>query len=214
MGQTAWLRIIRDCFIAGHNSCELRRHLDSVSPETPIWDIVDWCRVWESHADLDVRRASKPGPDLTFPTYAVSCSDGGMDDLRVAAVTTPQYAPETLFWRLLASTVAPAPAPKSEPPTVGQLLQHLLPETQSRQTALAAATGTSGLETLLQNLLSRSLTSAPISRPGPMRQDLTLVVCFSCGKAGHSATRCPALDESSRLCCRDGRRKRKGVVML
>ena len=116
MGQTAWLRIIRDCFIAGHNSCELRRHLDSVSPETPIWDIVDWCRVWESHADLDVRRASKPGPDLTFPTYAVSCSDGGMDDLRVAAVTTPQYAPETLFWRLLASTAAPAPAPKPEPP--------------------------------------------------------------------------------------------------
>ena len=32
MGQTARLCIIRDLFIAGHNSCELRRHLDSVSP--------------------------------------------------------------------------------------------------------------------------------------------------------------------------------------
>ena len=32
MGQTAWLRIIRDWFVAGHDSCELRR-------------------VWESHSE-------------------------------------------------------------------------------------------------------------------------------------------------------------------
>ena len=61
-GQTARLHLIRDRFIAGHNSCELRRHLDSVPLETPIWDIVDRCRVWESHADSDVRRVSKMGP--------------------------------------------------------------------------------------------------------------------------------------------------------
>ena len=59
----AWLRLIRDRFIAGHNSFELRRHLDSVPPETPIRDIVDRCRVWESHADSDVRRVNKPGPE-------------------------------------------------------------------------------------------------------------------------------------------------------
>ena len=35
MGQTARLRLIRDRFIAGHNSCELRRHLDSVPSENP-----------------------------------------------------------------------------------------------------------------------------------------------------------------------------------
>ena len=34
MGQTARLRLIRDRFIAGHNSCELRRYLDSVPPKT------------------------------------------------------------------------------------------------------------------------------------------------------------------------------------
>ena len=67
MGQTARLRIILDRFIAGHDSCELRRHLDSVSPETPIREIVDRCRVWESHADSDTRRFSKPGPDRPFP---------------------------------------------------------------------------------------------------------------------------------------------------
>ena len=41
MGHTARLRLIRDRFIAGHSSCELRRHLDSVPPETPIRDVVD-----------------------------------------------------------------------------------------------------------------------------------------------------------------------------
>ena len=45
MGQTAQLRLVRDRFIAGHNSCELRRHLDSVPPETPLRDVVDRCRV-------------------------------------------------------------------------------------------------------------------------------------------------------------------------
>ena len=45
VGQTVRLRLIRDRFIAGHNSCELHRHLDSVPPETPGWDIVDRCRV-------------------------------------------------------------------------------------------------------------------------------------------------------------------------
>ena len=51
MGQAARLRLIRDTFIAGHNSCDLCRHLDSAPPETPIRDVVDRCRVWESHAD-------------------------------------------------------------------------------------------------------------------------------------------------------------------
>ena len=45
MGQTDPLRLIRDRFIAGHNSCDLRRHLDSAPPETPIRDVVDRCRV-------------------------------------------------------------------------------------------------------------------------------------------------------------------------
>ena len=60
MGQTARLCLIRDRFIAGHGSCELRRHYYSVPLETPIRDVVDSCRVWESHTDPAVRRVSKP----------------------------------------------------------------------------------------------------------------------------------------------------------
>ena len=145
-----------------------------------IRDIVDLCRVWESHADLDVRCASKPEPDPTYPTYAVSGSDGGIDDLRVAAVTTPQSAPdqlETLLRRL--STAAPAPAPKPEPPTVGQLLQCLLPEAQSRQPIPAC-----------DGIVSPAVRRVIV--PPAVRHWMNL----------------------SRLCCRDGRRRRKGVVML
>ena len=57
------LRLIRDRFIAGHNSCDLRRHLDSAPPETPIRDVVDRCRVWESHADPASSRMRKPTTD-------------------------------------------------------------------------------------------------------------------------------------------------------
>ena len=60
MGQTARLRLIRDRFIAGHNSCDLRRHLDSAPPEIHIRDVVDRCRVWESHAYPAISRTRKP----------------------------------------------------------------------------------------------------------------------------------------------------------
>ena len=75
MRQTARLRLIRDRFIAGHDNCDLRRHLDSVPPESQIRDMVDRCRVWESHADPMVRRMTKPTPDMMYPTYAVGDAD-------------------------------------------------------------------------------------------------------------------------------------------
>ena len=55
MGHTAQLRLIHVCdqFIAGFDSCALRRHLDSVSPETPILDIIDRC--WCGRATLTPR---------------------------------------------------------------------------------------------------------------------------------------------------------------
>ena len=35
MGPNAQLQLIRDRFIAGHENCALRRHLNSIPPETP-----------------------------------------------------------------------------------------------------------------------------------------------------------------------------------
>ena len=43
--------MIRDKFIAGHEQCALRRQFDGFAQDTPIGEIVDSCRVWESHSD-------------------------------------------------------------------------------------------------------------------------------------------------------------------
>ena len=96
MGQTARLRLIRDRFIAGHSSCELRRYLDSVPPETPIRDVVDRCRVLESHADPEIRRVSKPRPGPIYPAYVVGDSEQVGESLRVAAVAKPKSPPDQL----------------------------------------------------------------------------------------------------------------------
>ena len=113
----------------------------------------------------------------------MSDPDGRVDDLRVAAVATPQSTPdqvEVFFRRLLASTAAtPAPTQKPGPPAVDQLLECLMAETQARQPA--PATGSVGLETLLQNLLSGSLAPVWQSRTGPIPRDWNMVVCFSYG---------------------------------
>ena len=45
------LQLVRDRFITGQAECALRRHLDSMGPDTPMRDIVDSCRVWESHSE-------------------------------------------------------------------------------------------------------------------------------------------------------------------
>ena len=45
--------MIRDKFIAGQEQCALRMQLDGFAQGTPIGEIVDSCRVWESHSDLN-----------------------------------------------------------------------------------------------------------------------------------------------------------------
>ena len=45
--------MIRDKFNAGQRQCTLHRQLDGFAQDTPIGEIVDSCRVWESHSALD-----------------------------------------------------------------------------------------------------------------------------------------------------------------
>ena len=53
MGKRAHDAMIRYKFIAAQRHCGLRRHLDGFPPDTPIEEIVDSCRVWESHSDRE-----------------------------------------------------------------------------------------------------------------------------------------------------------------
>ena len=52
------------------------------------------------------------------------------------------------------------------------------------------------VEKLLRSFLDgQRQRQRPPPRQQPTRRDWTDVVCFSCGKSGHTATRCPNLDE-------------------
>ena len=171
--------------------------MDSVPPETPIRYVVDRCRVWESHADPEIRRVSKPSPDPIYPAYVVGDSEHVGETLRVAAVTKPKSPPDQLgdfLRRLLANMAAQVPVP--EVPTVEKLLQRLVAETQGRQPAAVRPPESVGLGNLFRSYPSGQQTSGPQTRQRPIRRDWNGVVCFSCGTSGHAATRCPALDES------------------
>ena len=54
MNEQARNIMIRDKFIAGQRQCALRRQLDGFAQDTPIGEIVDSCRVWESHSDPEM----------------------------------------------------------------------------------------------------------------------------------------------------------------
>ena len=129
MGQTVPLWLIRDRYIAGHNNCDLRRHLDSAPPETPIRDVVDHCRGWESHANPTISRTRKPTTDPLYPTFTVGGTESNYDITKVAVVTEPKLDQSKLMYvirRTLANTELPNPEP--EIPDILERLQQLLRE--------------------------------------------------------------------------------------
>ena len=196
MGQTARLRLIRDRFIAGHSNCDL--HLDSISAETPIRDVVDRCRFSESHADPAVRRISKPTPDLIYPTYAVGDTDSDNEVTRVAVVTrlnSDQNQLTDLLRRVISTVEHPASNPEIS--DMAKLLQHLGREALNRPPAVVNTPVPATLEQMLRSFLDgqRQRQRQP-PRQRPTRRDWTDVVCSSCGKSGHTVTRCPNLNEA------------------
>ena len=69
MGKRALDSMIRDICITAQRNCGLRRHLDGVSSDTPIRDIVDRCRVWESHSEQEPSSGAGQDQDsLESPT--------------------------------------------------------------------------------------------------------------------------------------------------
>ena len=72
MGESARDLMIRNKFIAAQQSCELRRHLNGVSSDASIQDIVDSCRVWESHTEAANSWSGDPDPKFQRAIYQVT----------------------------------------------------------------------------------------------------------------------------------------------
>ena len=176
----------------------------TASPETPIRDVVDRCRVWESHADPAVRRISKPMPDPIYPTYVVGDTDRDNEITRVAAVTglkSDQNQLTDLLWRVI-STVE-QPAPNLEISDMARVLQQLGREALNRPPAAVKPPVPTTLEQMLLYFLEgqcQRQRQPSRQRPSPkqrsLRRDWSDVMCFSCGRMGHAATRCPDFNDS------------------
>ena len=95
---SARVRLIRDRFVTGHRDCELHQHLDSVPPGTPIREIADIYRVWESHTNAEDRSFVKPAPERTQSVCTVSEPVIMLADRVVAAVATPSLGLADLSW--------------------------------------------------------------------------------------------------------------------
>ena len=199
IGQTVRLRLIRDRFIAGHGSCELRRQLDCLPPDTPLRDIVDRCRVWESHSDSSGRRVSKPMPEPAYPAYVVKKSEHDPDPVRTVTVNKPERSVDDsneLLRKLveILTPVGTATARAPEPSVRDKLVQLLMEKVATRKPVSPAPAEPTKLETRLQTFFKGKQLPNQQFRPRPVRRNWSEVICFSCGKTGHSATRCPTLD--------------------
>ena len=93
---------MRDIFIIGQKNRALHRHLDSVGPDTPITEIVDRCRVWESHKDIHSGRVANHEPNRPHAVLQVTNS---VNNEHVRKTSTGLDVVENLIKRLLPSLV-------------------------------------------------------------------------------------------------------------
>ena len=196
ISQTSRLRLIQDRFIAGHESCKLRRHLDCLPPDTPLRDIVDRCRVWESHSDFSGRSASRPEPP--YPAYVVKTPEKEHEPVRAVRVNKPECPVDDtneLLRKLVEMLTPKATSTTRVPESSGldKLAQLLSEKVATRKPTLPVQTEPIKLETRLQNFLEGRQRANQEFRQRPVQRDWSEMKCFSCGKSGHSATRCPTL---------------------
>ena len=142
--------LVRDRFIAGQDSCALCRHLDSVSLETPMQDIVDRCRVWESHADLEDQ-----GGRRSLPVYTIN--DGGNAVMTYLGRPTILPRRPRNCWNHCCNICWPTPVvspPKVTPipSELKLLIQCLIGNDRTVQPAPTGRSSFTDMEVLIQNL--------------------------------------------------------------
>ena len=101
--------MVRNKFTGSQQSCDLRRHLDSATPETSILDIVDSCRIWESHGEPAViencgQSSTHRQPKLIMPSRAISSSEFRVGSVMPALDQSPRRVNHSRVWRTESSS--------------------------------------------------------------------------------------------------------------
>ena len=193
------LQMVRDHFIDGQAECALRRHLDSLGPDTPMGDIVDSCRVWESH--IEVASGRQVGVDRHSPRAVCQV----MEDSQSPAVSAGSETLEYIMRRLLPTPKVLPPKAATIPSDRELLIQHLLGAIRPPQPVIQERSKLTDMEILLQNWLPvGAVTEEDVSSSESLSESLE--GCFSCGVLTHTTDQCQTLHESFPFCQRDGRR--------
>ena len=153
--------------------------------------------MWESHSDLSGRNVSQT--ELTYPAYVVKPSEKDPEPVRAVTVNKPERSVEDtnellrkLVEMLTPGTNTTVKAP--EPSVLDKFVQVLMEKVAAGKPALPAPNEPTKLETKLRRFLEKRRMPSQEFRQRPVQRDWSEVKCFSCGKSGHSATRCPTLD--------------------
>ena len=139
------LQMVRHRFIDGQAECALRRHLDSLGPDTPMADIVDCCRVWESHIELASSR--QMGTDRHSPRAVCQVTDN--EQSPVGPPDTESL--EDIIRKLLPTRSPPEAAPI--PSDQDLLIQRLMGVIRPSQPVVQERSKLTDLEIMLQNWL-------------------------------------------------------------
>ena len=183
------LQMVRDRFIDGQPECAFRRHLDSLGPDTPMADIVDCCRVWESHIELTSSR--QMGTDRHSPRAVFQVTDHEQ---------SPVGSPETESLEDIIRKLLPTPSrPPQEaapiPSDQDLLIQQLMGAIRPSQPVVQEQSKLTDLEIMLQNWLPfGTVTEEDAASPNSLSDSLE--GCFSCGVLTHMTDQCQTLDES------------------
>ena len=188
---SARLQLIRDRFIAGQREWSLRRHLDSVGQGTPIRDIVDSCRVWESHADDTDSWGACPRLERPRPVYRV---DYIQPESKPEVSVEDQDMLDLLMRQLLPTPAVSPPRATPIPSDRDLLIQRLMGPEHSVRPVSQERSNLTDIAILIQSLLPVGSVAEEYVRPTLDRHESTLV-CFSCGESGHAISRCPVLDD-------------------
>ena len=158
------LRMVRDCFIDGQVEWALRRHLNSLGPDTPMADIVDSCRVWESH--VEVASGRQMGTDKHFPRVVCQVTV----DSQSPAASPGTESLEEIIRRLLPAPQLPPPKAANIPSDQELLIQRLLGALWPTQPVVHEWSKLMDLDIMLQNWLPvGTVTEEDASSPIPNR---------------------------------------------
>ena len=138
-------------------------------------------------------------PEPAYSAYVVKKPEYEAEPVRAVTVNKPDSSVDQskkLLKKLLAvlTPAVPAPARAPEPSPMDKLIQLLIGKIAKNKPDPPAPAEPTKLEMMLRTYFGGRQSSSQQSRLRPVRRNWSDVKCFSCGKTGHSATRCPALD--------------------